>query len=77
MESTQETMTSGQAAILLGIPARTVRRYLVTGRLPGVQNPITGRWTVQRADVVGFLEAHTRRPIAPSAETPHPDTISP
>jgi excisionase family DNA binding protein len=49
------TLTSGQAAALLGIPARTVRRYLITGKLKGKQNPITGRWTVERTDVQEFL----------------------
>jgi CheY-like chemotaxis protein len=47
--------TSGQAAKLLGIPDRTVRRYLRTGKIAGIQNPITGRWQIPHEALVRFV----------------------
>lgn len=47
--------TSGQAARLLGIPDRTVRRYLRTGKIEAVQNPITGTWYISREALIAFV----------------------
>jgi excisionase family DNA binding protein len=47
--------TSGQAAKLLGIPDRTVRRYLRKGKIAGIQNPITGRWQIPHEALVRFV----------------------
>jgi len=43
---TDHCYTSGQVARLLNIPARTARRYLANGKIPAIQNPITGRWKI-------------------------------
>ena len=51
-------LSSGQVARLLGIPARTIRSYLSSGRLPAVQNPVTGRWRVRRRDLTEFMRAN-------------------
>ena len=53
----KERYTSGQVARLLGIPPRTIRRYLSIGKLPGEQNPITQTWHVPRAVLREFIEA--------------------
>ena len=47
--------TSGQAAKLLGVPERTMRRYLHTGKIDGVQNPITGTWQISREALLRFI----------------------
>lgn len=49
---------SGEVATLLGIPGRTIRRYLAQGRLRGVQHPITRRWLISREEILQFLEAN-------------------
>ena len=54
----KETYTSGQVADLLGIPARTARHYLTTGKIPAVQNPITGTWTIRREDLLSFMKQY-------------------
>ncbi len=48
--------TSGQAARLLGIPDRTIRRYLAIGKLRGKQHPITGTWQISRTALTSFIE---------------------
>jgi CheY-like chemotaxis protein len=48
--------TSGQVAKLLGVPDRTIRRYLSTGKIDGVQNPITGTWQISRQALIRFIE---------------------
>ena len=50
--------TSGQIAQLLGIPARTARRYVAEGRIVATQDPITHRWKVTAAAVRAFLHEH-------------------
>jgi len=40
---------------MLNIPARTIRSYLATGRLRARQNPVTGRWTIEREDLNEFM----------------------
>ncbi len=50
--------TSGQAARLLGIPDRTIRRYLTIGRIAGTQHPITGTWQISRSALASFIEAN-------------------
>ncbi len=47
--------TSGEAAKLLGVPDRTLRRYLNTGKIDGVQNPITGTWHISREALIRFI----------------------
>ncbi len=54
----KESYTSGKVADLLGIPARTARHYLSTGRIPAAQNPITGTWTIVREDLIAFMHEH-------------------
>ncbi len=51
MPRNDKKLTSGQAAKILDVPPRTLRRYLSTGALVGQQHPITGRWSVERHDV--------------------------
>ncbi|MCP4604989.1 MAG: response regulator [Proteobacteria bacterium] len=48
--------TSGQAARLLEIPDRTIRRYLSTGRIAGTQHPITGTWQIGKQALIRFIE---------------------
>jgi len=54
----KDTYTSGQVAELLGIPARTARRYLTTGKIPAQQNPITGTWKIGKDDLRKFMEKY-------------------
>lgn len=49
------TLTSGQVARMLSIPARTIRSYLTTGRLKAEQNPVTGRWRISREALAEFM----------------------
>lgn len=49
--------TSGQAARLLGIPSRTLRRYLSIGKIEGRQNPITQTWQITSESLVKFIES--------------------
>jgi len=48
----EQFYTSGQAARSLGIPARTMRRFLAVGRVKGEKNPITGTWQIARQELV-------------------------
>jgi len=48
--------TSGQAAGLLGIPSRTLRRYLSIGKIEGRQNPITQTWQIPSESLIRFIE---------------------
>lgn len=58
---TRPLYSSGEAAALLGIPARTMRRYLTLGRIRGEQNPITGTWQVSREALTAFLHQLEQR----------------
>lgn len=51
----KDSLTSGEVAEMLGIPARTARRYLTTGRIPAKQNPITGTWKINKEDLATFM----------------------
>jgi hypothetical protein len=53
----RSTYTSGQAAHLLRIPARTLRRYLSVGKLVGIQNPITQTWHISSEALIDFIES--------------------
>jgi CheY-like chemotaxis protein len=53
----QESYTSGQAARLLRIPSRTLRRYLSLGKIRGEQNPITQTWHISSAALADFIES--------------------
>lgn len=55
-----DSYTSGEVARLLGIPTRTARRYVRSGRIPAEQNPLTGRWRIPRAALEAF--ANRNRP---------------
>lgn len=65
----EPSYTSGQAARLLGIPPRTMRHYLSTGRVGGVQNPITGTWHISQKVLFEFASARGQElsPLAPPA----------
>ncbi len=52
----RNSCTSGQAAKILGIPDRTIRRYLSTKKIEGVQNPITGTWHISRDALIRFVK---------------------
>ena len=52
----KESYTSGQAARILEIPARTLRRYLSIGKIEGIQNPITQTWQISAAALARFIE---------------------
>ncbi len=52
----KDTYTSGQAARLLDIPARTLRRYLSIGKIEGIQNPITQTWQISAAALSRFIQ---------------------
>ena len=54
----EDLLTSGQIAQLLGISARTARRYILLGKIPAERNPITGRWKVTREALRDFLAEH-------------------
>ena len=58
MNPEKDNYTSGELGALCGIPPRTARRYLHTGKIPAVQNPITGRWKVTRESIVAFLKLY-------------------
>ncbi len=60
----KETYSSGQAAKIIGIPARTMRHYLNKGRIPGQQNPITGTWHVRRDTLMELLEQEGRAVVS-------------
>ncbi len=47
--------TSGQAARLLQIPERTMRRYLSLGKVLGEQHPITGTWKISKEALIRFV----------------------
>ena len=64
----QETYTSGQAARLLRIPARTLRRYLSVGRIQGNQNPITQTWHITCDALVRFIEAQGGKAVVKPGE---------
>ncbi len=51
----KELYSSGEIGRILGIPARTARYYLQTGRIPAEQNPLTGRWKVSRDGLAEFV----------------------
>lgn len=51
----KEFYSSGQAAKLLGIPSRTMRRYLTTGKIDGIQNPFTQTWQVSAKSLAKFV----------------------
>jgi CheY-like chemotaxis protein len=51
----KDSYTSGQAARLLGIPSRTLRRYLSIGKIEGLQNPITQTWQITSESLVKFI----------------------
>jgi len=59
----QESYTSGQAARLLDIPARTLRRYLSIGKIKGSQNPITQTWQISRESLAKFVEKQGGRAV--------------
>ena len=58
----ESTFTSGQVARMLEIPARTIRAYLATGRLKATQNPVTGRWRVNRQQLMQFMRENGMGP---------------
>lgn len=49
-------------AALLGIPPRTARNYLSTGKIRAQQNPITGTWKITREDLLAFMHSHNIDP---------------
>ena len=51
----KDVYTSGQAARLLGIPSRTLRRYLSIGKIEGQQNPITQTWQITAEALAQFI----------------------
>lgn len=69
----QELLTSGEVARLLGISPRTVRRYLVTGRIVAEQHPITGRWKIGRDAVLRFAAEHGMTAMAIDADRCAPE----
>lgn len=60
----KDSYSSGQAAKIIGIPARTMRHYLNKGRIPGEQNPITGTWHVRRETLMELLEREGRTVVS-------------
>lgn len=53
-----KTYTSGKVAKMLGLPARTVRRYILSGRIPAEQNPLTKRWRVPEEALDIFMHRY-------------------
>ena len=53
----KDSYTSGQAARLLDIPARTLRRYLSIGKIEGIQNPITQTWQISAEALSRFIQS--------------------
>jgi CheY-like chemotaxis protein len=64
----KELYTSGQAARLLGVPPRTLRRYLSIGKIQGNQNPITQTWHITCDALIEFIEAQGGRAILKQGE---------
>lgn len=58
MADNKDTYTSGAVSDLLGIPPRTARRYLTTGKIPATQNPITGTWKINKQDLIEFMKKY-------------------
>lgn len=58
----RDTYTSGEIARVLEISDRTVRAYLRDGKISATQNPITGRWRVERKDLLAFMKQYNLEP---------------
>lgn len=58
----KELMTSAEAAELIGVNVKTIRRWLGDGKLSGANIPGAG-WRITPADIDAFLAAH--RPHKP------------
>jgi len=56
------TLTVPEAAAVLGMSERTLRRYLKTGVVSGVQFAHAGRWYVPTTEVQRVAEALGMRP---------------
>ncbi len=63
-DEAKTTYSSGEAARFLGIPARTLRRYLTRGWIAASQNPITGSWVIPRASLLAFLRQRGLQPFS-------------
>jgi hypothetical protein len=50
------SITVSQAAKILGSCGKTVTKYLVTGKLMGQKNPITGFWEIDLSSIYELLE---------------------
>ncbi len=61
MEATQDLVTSGEAATLLGVADKTVRRWANSGHLPVVRTP-GGHRRFRRSDVENLLRIPTPEP---------------
>jgi excisionase family DNA binding protein len=46
-----EAITPPEAAVLLGVSPRTIRNWIMSGRLPGRRHPLTGRCLLALEDV--------------------------
>ena len=80
----EETLTSGQAAALLGVSsANTVKNWLASGQFPGAFKTAGGHWRFLRSEVEAvkermeeLREKNTREDLTPSdpseAEYPPP-----
>jgi len=58
MSKEKDSYTSGEIGALSGIPGRTARRYLLSGKIAATQNPVTSRWKVSRESIVAFMKQH-------------------
>lgn len=55
------SLTTGEAAELLGVSAKTVARLIDAGRIPSRRLSNIGHRMVEYRDVVAYRERHTRR----------------
>ena len=56
VESAPQDVTPGKISKVLGIPPSTVRHYVRTGRIKGIQDPTTGCWKVPHEEFERFKE---------------------
>lgn len=54
-------LTTGEAAEILGVSAKTVARLLDAGRIPSCRLSVTGHRMVEYGDVVAYKERRVRR----------------
>ena len=70
----EQSYTTGEAAKMLSMPSRTLRRYVVDKKINATQHPITHRWRLSGKDIEEFartwnapvtkIEKNTRKGVS-------------